>query len=56
MKIISTIRNDYENHAASVGRIYNNNSNNSDNNTFETRKLASLLPDSWNKSLVTLNS
>lgn len=34
MKIISAIkRNDYENHAASVGHIYNNNSNNDNNNT-----------------------
>lgn len=32
MKIVSTIRNDYENHAAGVGHIYKNNSNNSDNN------------------------
>lgn len=32
MKILSTIRNDYENHAAGFGHIYKNNSNNSDNN------------------------
>lgn len=32
MKIISAIkRNDYENHAARVGHIYNNNSNNDNN-------------------------